>query len=177
MLVALVRPKGGSSAGSMVRFSWGSFLFTGYIESLGETIELFSSDGVPLRATITLSMKDLAGRDSRPDSAAGFGLGASAGISADVSGGIGGSAGASFGASAGVSGGIGASAGGPVGGGLGAFAGASATPLTLTAAGDTVQSLAARAGVSWRAIAEANGIDNPRLLPPGTVLDLRIGTT
>lgn len=197
VLVALARPAGTTAgAGRSVRFSWGSFLFTGYIESLGETIDYFSPDGVPLRATVTLSMRGLADRDARPDSGAGFGAGAgfSAGIGASAGVGIsaGGAAGASFGAgvSAGASFGAGASfsagVGASAGVGFSASAGASAsgglqasvgtTPLTFSASGDTVQSLAARSGVSWKAVADANGIDNPRLLPPGTVLDLRIST-
>lgn len=182
LLVALTRPAGnGSAAGRALRFSWGSFLFTGYIETLGETIDLFSPDGVPLRATAALSLRGLAERDSRPSSAAGFGIGASAGITGGIS------AGAAIGASAGISGGLGASAGASFGGGLGASFSASAsasasasvgsTPLVFTASGDTVQSVAARAGVSWKAVAATNGIDNPRMLPPGSVLDLRVGTT
>lgn len=186
VLVALARPQGsGPATGRSLRFSWGSFLFRGYIESLGETIDLFSPDGVPLRATVALGLKGLADRDSRPGTAgppgAGAALGASFGASAGASAGFGASAGTSFGASAGASFGGSAAATPGVGGALGAGAAASAgasagvgtTPLTLSAAGDTVQSLAARAGASWRAVAEANGIDNPRLLPPGTVLDLR----
>ena len=44
-----------------VRFQWGSFLFEGVIDSLDETLEYFSSQGVPLRATmsLTLSKQDL----------------------------------------------------------------------------------------------------------------------
>jgi hypothetical protein len=47
----------------------------------------------------------------------------------------------------------------------------------LSQAGDTVQGIIGRAGasVSWKAVAAANGIDNPRLLPPGSVLDLSAG--
>jgi hypothetical protein len=187
VLVALTRPKEkGSSAGRVLRFQWGTFLFTGYIESLSETIDLFSPDGVPLRATLAVSLRGLAERDSRPDASggAGFGAGAAAGFSAGASFGASASAGvaagggASFGTSASAS--FSAGAGASLSAGATASASASAavgtTPLTLSASGDTVQSLAARAGVSWKAVAAANGIDNPRLLPPGTVLDLRIGS-
>ena len=53
------------------------------------------------------------------------------------------------------------------------------TPLTLSAAGDTVQSITALggAGASWKVVAAANNIDNPRILPPGTVLDLSATAT
>ena len=39
-----------------VRFSWGSILFTGVIDSMDETLDFFSAEGVPLRATVGLSL-------------------------------------------------------------------------------------------------------------------------
>jgi hypothetical protein len=39
-----------------VQFRWGSFSFDGVVESLEESLEFFSEDGVPLRASITLSL-------------------------------------------------------------------------------------------------------------------------
>jgi hypothetical protein len=39
-----------------VRFHWGTFLFEGVIESMDETLELFSPEGRPLRAHVTLSL-------------------------------------------------------------------------------------------------------------------------
>lgn len=39
-----------------VRFLWGSFVFDGMVEGLEETIEFFSPDGKPLRASITLAL-------------------------------------------------------------------------------------------------------------------------
>lgn len=39
-----------------VRFQWGSFLFDGMVEALEETIEFFSRDGKPLRASINLTL-------------------------------------------------------------------------------------------------------------------------
>lgn len=42
-----------------VVFEWGTFAFTGVIESLSETFEFFSAQGVPLRETIAVSMKGL----------------------------------------------------------------------------------------------------------------------
>jgi hypothetical protein len=38
-----------------VRFQWGTFLFDGMVEGLEETLEFFSMDGKPLRATISLT--------------------------------------------------------------------------------------------------------------------------
>ena len=39
-----------------VRFSWGSFLFDGIIDGLEESLEFFSPEGRPLRASIGLSL-------------------------------------------------------------------------------------------------------------------------
>lgn len=39
-----------------LRFSWGSFQFDGIVEGMEESIEFFSPEGKPLRASITLTM-------------------------------------------------------------------------------------------------------------------------
>jgi hypothetical protein len=39
-----------------VQFQWGSFLFKGIVEALEESLEYFSPDGKPLRASITLTL-------------------------------------------------------------------------------------------------------------------------
>ena len=39
-----------------VRFSWGSFLFDGLIDSIEESIEFFSPQGKPLRASVSLGL-------------------------------------------------------------------------------------------------------------------------
>ena len=51
-------------------------------------------------------------------------------------------------------------------------------PMTPAAAGSTLQGLAASAGVglSWQAIAQANGIDNPRQLAAGQLLNLSVSS-
>ena len=41
---------------SIVKFEWGTILFEGYIDSLKEKLELFSPDGIPLRATVSIGM-------------------------------------------------------------------------------------------------------------------------
>ncbi len=49
------------------------------------------------------------------------------------------------------------------------------TPLAQAPAGSTVQGLADAAGAGdWQSIAAANGIENPRLLTPGTLVDLSL---
>ncbi|WP_329314761.1 CIS tube protein [Streptomyces sp. NBC_01262] len=130
----------------VARFQWGSFIFYGVVQSLTQTIDFFSETGIPLRATVQLTLSDV--KQPNPDTAR-------PPVTAPVG----------FGAT----GAVGASTGTPVG----------TTPLTLSQSGDSVQSIAARAGagVSWKTIAAANGIDNPRLLPPGTVLDTSVRIT
>jgi Contractile injection system tube protein len=39
-----------------VRLAWGTFQFDGHVEALEETLEAFSADGRPLRATLALSL-------------------------------------------------------------------------------------------------------------------------
>jgi len=39
-----------------VRFIWGSFSFDGIMESLEESLEFFSDEGIPLRASMSLSL-------------------------------------------------------------------------------------------------------------------------
>jgi hypothetical protein len=45
-----------------MKFQWGSYVFSGVMDSVDETIDLFSPDGVPLRASVSiaLSKHDLA---------------------------------------------------------------------------------------------------------------------
>jgi hypothetical protein len=45
-----------------LKFQWGSYVFSGVMDSVDETIDLFSPDGIPLRASISiaLSKHDLA---------------------------------------------------------------------------------------------------------------------
>jgi contractile injection system tube protein len=39
-----------------VRFLWGSFQFDGVMDSLNESLEFFSNEGIPLRASISISL-------------------------------------------------------------------------------------------------------------------------
>lgn len=39
-------------------FAWGSFFFVGIMESFEETLEFFSPEGVPLRATVSLKLSE-----------------------------------------------------------------------------------------------------------------------
>lgn len=109
-----------------VRFVWGSFQFDGIMDGLEENLEFFSSEGRPLRASMSLSLSQ--------QRITVFAIRSTGG---------------------------GAAAPGT-------------RPLTPAPAGATLQGLAAQAGAgaSWQAIASANGIENPRQLAPGQLLDL-----
>lgn len=156
-----------------LRFSWGNFLFDGIVEGMEENVEFFSPKGEALRASITLTMVQqeilvpaFSGSGEVPgarplwpagggqslqalqDAARASGAAPSAGSSS--AGGAGGGFGASF--SAGVS----------VGGGVGVGASAS---LGLSTG-------AAFQGGGWQAVALANGIENPRAMPAGQLIDL-----
>lgn len=54
-----------------VRFVWGSFKFDGLMESLEESLEFFSEEGIPLRASMTLNLtqqkiKEFSGKQAEP---------------------------------------------------------------------------------------------------------------
>jgi hypothetical protein len=115
-----------------VGFRWGTFTFDGLMDSLEETLEYFSPDGRPLRASIAVSMSQ---QQIRP-----FAFGKPGAGSAPPAG----------------------------------AATPGTNPLSQAPAGSSVQSLADGAGLGsdWQSIAAANGIDNPRLLAPGALLNL-----
>lgn len=124
-----------------VRFLWGSFQFDGIMESLEESLEFFSSEGKPLRASMTLnlSQQKITKFTFRPTNA----------NNATPPGA----------ASAGASG-----------------APAGTAPMTEAPAGSNLQNLASSLGKgdNWQGIAEANGIENPRLLAPGQLIDMNV---
>ncbi len=116
-----------------VRFLWGTFKFDGIVESLEESLELFSPQGKPLRSSISLSLTQqkieflFRPQADKPPGPPG--------------------------------------AGGPAPG---------TSPFSLAKAGQTLQGMANKLGqgVGWQDIAAANGIENPRLLRPGQMIDL-----
>lgn len=118
-----------------VRFVWGSFQFDGIVDGLEENLDFFSSEGKPLRASmsLTLSQQRITQFTFR-------------------------------------------NAGGASAGGAGAPATPGTQPLAQAPAGASVQSMAAQAGLgdNWQAIASANGIENPRQLAPGQLLNLNV---
>lgn len=130
------KKKGSKRVPPKVRFEWGSFIFEGVVDSMSETLEYFSEQGVPLRATVglNLSRDDLVFLFGKPGQVG-------AGTLSNVPGAPG------------------------------------TTSLERPRPGDSVQSMAGRGGRSrdWRAIAEANDIDDPLRLPPETLLDMNVG--
>ena len=48
--------RGGTALRPAVRLAWGTFQFDGHVEALEETLDAFSPDGRPLRATLALSL-------------------------------------------------------------------------------------------------------------------------
>ncbi len=117
-----------------VRFIWGTFQFDGIMESLEESLEFFSAEGVPLRASMTLALSQQGIEFVPPQPSSGM-------------------------------------PGGPGGPGL---ATPGTRPLVSASAGQTLQGLAASVGnaTNWQSVATANGIDNPRLLQPGQLIDV-----
>ena len=115
-----------------VRFVWGSFQFDGLMDALEETLEFFSPQGKPLRASCGVSLSQQKIQFAFRDTGSADGSGAG-----------------------------GASTPGT-------------QPLAQAPAGSTVQGLADGAGQgdNWQGIAAANGIENPRLMAPGALLDL-----
>jgi len=125
-----------------VRFHWGTFTFDGIMDSVEETLDYWSHDGKPLRATMSLSLSQ--------QKIEAFKTGArNAGKAQQI---------ASLLAQGGSP-----SAGRPTG----------TTPLAQASAGTTVQGMADTAGgTDWQSVAAANGIETPRLLQPGQLLNL-----
>jgi hypothetical protein len=121
-----------------VRFVWGSFQFDGIMESLEESLEFFSPEGRPLRATVSFALTQQKITDFvfRPVQSSPPGAGSSPGASGNAAPGT--------------------------------------KPLAQAPAGSSLQSLAAAQGKQdqWQDIARANGIENPRLLAPGQLIDL-----
>lgn len=115
------------------RFSWGSFYFDGIVESMDETLDLWSEDGRPLRATVALNMSQ---------------QGVVVGYNPDAT--------------------------DPPQAAAGAPAGT--RPLQAAQDGDSIQGMATKAGrpADWKLIAQANGIENPRVLAPGTLVDMAV---
>lgn len=115
-----------------VRFLWGSFQFDGVMESLEESLEFFSNEGIPMRASVTLSLSQQKILKLPPAS------------------------------------------NNPSGGGM-----PGTQPLIQAPAGATLQGIADSQGqgANWQAIASANGIENPRSLQAGQLVNTNVNTS
>ena len=134
-----------SQSARVVQFEWGTLIFTGIMDSLDESLELFSTEGVPLRATLNMGISQGNLTRKASDGGAGGGLSAGLGLSAGI--------------------GIGASA----------SLGAGTQPLAQAEAGVSLQAMASAsfgANADWQSIATANNIENPRLLQPGQLINM-----
>lgn len=126
----------------IVRFRWGSFKFDGIMEGMEETLEHFSPDGRPLRASVSITLAQQRitafGTEAKNDPP---------GVTKKSGGGS---------------------------GGKGDKAAGSA-PMTAAPADTPLQSMTdstSGAGLDWQAVASFNGIENPRIMAPGQLIDL-----
>lgn len=122
-------PGKGMFSPMFVRFNWGTFMFQGIMDAFEETVEFFSPDGVPQRASATFSLVQ---------QAITFLFGQQRNANAPGN-----------------------------------------APLTSAPQGSSLQSMAAAAGRSsdWQSIASANGIENPRMLATGQLIDMNADIT
>lgn len=127
-VVQFMLPSETDGAPPGVRFQWGTFVFEGVMESVNESIEFFSEDGRPLRASVSvnLSQQEIQFKFGEPQPP-----------------------------------------------GLGGSPAAPPAPQPAQQ-GDTLQGMAAERGKAdkWRQIAEANNVENPRRIAPGSLLNL-----
>jgi hypothetical protein len=117
-----------------VRFAWGSFQFDGIMEAMEETLEFFSFEGKPLRATVSLTLTQQKITEFKPkEISSGPGVTRKAGKAPGTS------------------------------------------PMNEAPAGSSLQSMASNSpngsGADWQSIASFNGIENPRLMGAGTLID------
>jgi hypothetical protein len=123
-------------AAPAVRFLWGSFKFDGMMDSLEETLEFFSPEGRPLRASMsfTLSQQKIQFLSATAD---------------------------------------------PERQGRNSRSSPGTTPLAQSREGDSLQNMADARGLggNWQAIASANGIEDPRNLTAGALIDFKAGVS
>lgn len=126
-----------------VQFLWGTFHFDGVVESVEETLDYWSHDGKPIRANMSLALTQQKIEALKLANR-------NPGKEEEIAQLIGGGTPATSGRRAGT------------------------TPMAAAPSGSSVQSLAdaSGGGLDWQSIAAANGIENPRLLQPGQLVNL-----
>lgn len=149
-----------------VRFSWGHFVVVGVMASYNEDIDLFSPEGTPLRAKVSISIR---GQDAS-FSANQTGPGARTGAGATAPGSVGGAPGT-------VGFGVSLSVGASVGLSAGISLGASSSNRTgIAIGGESAAEFAARMGAdpaAWRGMAA--GLSSTVSIPAGTEIDFSSG--
>jgi hypothetical protein len=55
-LLTYMQPEPATKAPPIVHFEWGTFMFRGMIDSYRETVDFFAANGVPLRATVNITL-------------------------------------------------------------------------------------------------------------------------
>ena len=154
-----------------VRFSWGSFLFDGIVESLEENIEFFSPEGKALRASITLNLIQ---QNILVPAFEGTGA-----VTRNKAGAA--APGTTPLASARNGQSLQQMSDSPLGGGRGALLGGGGLRGGLSGRLSVGGGLSGRLSVGggaafnaggWQRIAVANGIENPRALAPGQLINL-----
>jgi hypothetical protein len=171
-------PTPGSSAPPpRVRFHWGDFILDGVMGSYTEDVDLFSPQGVPLRAKVSISIRgqnpDLAANRAGPGAATGADATPPGGGGGGAGGGGGGGAPGTLGFGAGLSVGGSLSLGASVGAGLSLSASAG---VGVAIGGESAAEFAARMGVdpaAWRGIAA--GLDSTISIDAGTEIDFSAG--
>jgi hypothetical protein len=152
------------------RFVWQDLQIDGIIEDLSIDFDLFASDGTPLRAKMSVAMKEQDAKYQLGQTGPGANNASGATLPGTSSAGPG-----SFGASLGISAGIGASAGLGAGVSLGAGASASIglTDSTRVAlSGESAAEFATRNGLdpaAWRGV--TGGLDSTLSLTGGAEVD------
>jgi Contractile injection system tube protein len=145
-----------------VRFSWGHFVVIGVMASYNEDIDLFSPEGTPLRAKVSISIR---GQDAS-FAANETGPGARTGAGATAPGRVGGAPGT-------VGFGVSLSVGASVGLSAGLSLGASSSDRTgIAIGGESAAEFAARMGAdpaAWRGMAA--GLASTVSIPAGTEID------
>lgn len=67
-IAKLMAPVGQEKVPPQVKVEWGEFSFTGIVDSYKETIDYFSTEGVPLRAAVSLGMSNVSDKKNKAPS-------------------------------------------------------------------------------------------------------------
>lgn len=168
--------EGSSDPPPRVRFQWGTFVMDGLMQSYTEDLDFFSSQGVPLRAKVAISIKGqnpaFMAKTAGPGAATGAGaLPPTGSAAAPGAPGAPGLPGGGLPGAAGISAGVGLSAGLAVGLSLGDRVG-------VAIGGESAAEFSARMGLdpgAWRGV--AGGLDSTISIDAGVEIAFSAGLT